>query len=202
MASPEHTVLAIYGSPRQEGNTDLLLHRAVAGARHAGADVTEIFLRGLDISPCAEDYGCLKNGRCTIPDDFQGVYDRLASCQGLMLASPVFFCAVSAHTKILMDRCQAFWVRKNLLGQGLQAEAGGHRKGLFISAAARQSPRNFDGVLPSIRHFFSTLDVELWKSLLYSGVDKSGEILARPEALEECREAGAGLARLLLSGAP
>ena len=200
MASPKNTILAIYGSPRRGGNSDLLLRWAVEGARDAGVDVAEVFLRELNISPCVEDYGCLKNGRCVIDDDFQGVYDRLDSCRGLMLASPVFFCAVSAHTKILMDRCQAFWVKKNLLGQGLREDAGVDRKGLFISVAARKSPRNFEGALLSVRHFFAALDVELWRSLLYSGVDQSGAILTRPEALEECREAGAELGRKLLSG--
>ncbi len=202
MIPPNPKVLAIYGSPRGGGNTDLLLAQAVTGARKGGVDVEEVFLRELNMAPCAEDYGCLKNGRCVIDDDFQEVYDRLSSCQGLMLSSPVFFCAVSAHTKILMDRCQSFWVRKNLLGHSLQDKSGQVRKGLFISAAARQSPRNFDGTLASVRHFFAALDVELWKSLLYAGVDRCGDILQRREALEECREAGAELARLLLSGLP
>jgi len=200
MASPKPTIVALYGSPRHGGNTDLLLRRAVEGAREGGADVNEIFLRELAIAPCVEDYGCRKTGRCVINDDFQAVYDRLASCRGLMLASPVFFCAVSAHTKILMDRCQAFWVRKHLLGRSLRTESGASRTGLFISTAARQSPRNFDGALLSVRHFFAALDVDLWKSLLYSGLDQAGAVLTRPEALEECRVAGAELTRLFLSG--
>ena len=200
MTPTKPAVLALYGSPRHGGNTDLLLRRAVEGARGEGAEVTEVFLRELDICPCVEDYGCRKTGRCVIDDDFQGVYDRLASSQALMLASPVFFCAVSAHTKILMDRCQAFWVRKNLLGRSLRPDTGAERPGLFISAAARQSPRNFDGALLSVKHFFAALDVRLWRSLLYTGVDQAGAILTRPEALEECRAAGAELARMLLFG--
>ena len=200
MMPPNPKVLAIYGSPRSGGNTGLLLAQAVAGARNAGADVEEVFLRELDMVPCDEDYGCLKNGRCVIDDDFQGVYDQLASCQGLMLASPVFFCAVSAHTKILMDRCQSFWVRKNLLGHSLQGKPGQDRKGLFISASARQeSSAILTAPLSAVRHFFAALDVELWKALLYGGADRRGDILQRREALDECREAGAELARLLLS---
>lgn len=97
-------IVAIYGSPRQKGNTSLLLERAVQGARDAGAHVDEVFLRDLKISPCLEIYGCKESGRCVIKDDFQAVYDQLLACRGLILASPMFFYAVSAHTKILMDR--------------------------------------------------------------------------------------------------
>ena len=108
-------ILAIYGSPRREGNTSLLLRKAVKGALDAGAAVEEIILRDLKMSPCLEIYGCKKTGRCAIQDDFQQIYDKLDQCDGLMLATPVFFYSVSAHTKILIDRCQSFWVRENWL---------------------------------------------------------------------------------------
>ena len=42
-------IVAIYGSPRTNGNTALLLKQAVKGAREAGAHVEEIFLRNLRI---------------------------------------------------------------------------------------------------------------------------------------------------------
>ena len=56
-------ILAIYGSPRRQGNTSLLLQEAVKGARKAGAQVEEIWLRDLKMSPCLEIYGCKKTGR-------------------------------------------------------------------------------------------------------------------------------------------
>jgi multimeric flavodoxin WrbA len=105
-------ILAIYGSPRRKGNTALLLQKAVQGAKEAGAKVEEVVLRDLKMSPCLEIYGCKKDGRCVIKDDFQNVYDQILSCKGLMLASPIFFYTVSAYTKILMDRSQSFWVKK------------------------------------------------------------------------------------------
>ena len=40
-------IVAIYGSPRRNGNTAKLLREAVAGARAAGARVDEIVLRDL-----------------------------------------------------------------------------------------------------------------------------------------------------------
>ena len=106
-------ILAIYGSPRRNGNTAVLLQKAVQGAKEAGAKVEEVVLRDLKMSPCLEIYGYKKDGRCVIKDDFQNVYDQILSCEGLMLASPIFFYTVSAYTKILMDSSQSFWVKKN-----------------------------------------------------------------------------------------
>ena len=47
-------IIAIYGSPRRKGNTARLLQRAVEGARDGGAEVEEIVLRDLKMSPCLE----------------------------------------------------------------------------------------------------------------------------------------------------
>jgi len=54
-------IVAIYGSPRRKGNTSTLLRHAVRGAVDAGADVDEIVLRDVKMSPCLEIYGCKKN---------------------------------------------------------------------------------------------------------------------------------------------
>jgi len=51
-------ILAIYGSPRRKGNTALLLQNSVKGAIEAGAEVEEVMLRDLKMSPCLEIYGC------------------------------------------------------------------------------------------------------------------------------------------------
>jgi multimeric flavodoxin WrbA len=183
-------ILAIYGSPRGDGNTSLLLRRAVQGAREHGADVHEVWLRNLNMSPCLEIYGCKRDGRCVIEDDFQALYDQLLACNGLMLASPIFFYAVSSHTKILMDRCQSLWVKKYWIEKATLGRSFPKRKGIFISVGATKGKRLFDGALLSIRYFFDPLDMELWKALLYRGLDFEGDVLKHPEFLEEAYEAG------------
>jgi len=183
-------ILAVYGSPRREGNTSLLLKEAVRGAREAGAQVEEVVLRDLKMSPCLEIYGCNKNGRCVIKDDFQKVYDQLLECRGLMIASPIFFYTVSAHTKILMDRCQSLWVKKYLIDKAVFGQRELTRKGLFISVGATRGKKLFEGTLQTVRYFFDVLDMEIWRTLLYRGVDLEGDVRSHPEYLEEACQAG------------
>ena len=183
-------ILAIYGSPRRKGNTSVLLQKAVEGARKGGAEVEEIVLRDLKMSPCLEIYGCKKEGRCVIKDDFQTVYDQILSCNGLMLASPIFFYTVSAHTKILMDRCQSFWVKKYWIDKTPFGKLVPKRKALFISVGATKGKKLFDGVRLTVRYFFETFDAELWRSLLYRGLDFEGDVLKHPEHLEEAYQSG------------
>jgi multimeric flavodoxin WrbA len=183
-------ILAIYGSPRRQGNTTVLLDRAVQGASDTGAQVQKIVLGDLQISPCLEIYGCKETGRCVIQDDFQEVYDQLLACDGLMLASPIFFYTVSAHTKILMDRCQSLWVKKYWIDKIPYGQWVPRRKGLFISAGATKGKRLFEGTLLTLKYFFDILDVELWKALLYRELDFEGDVLKRPEYLQDAYEAG------------
>lgn len=187
-------ILAMHGSPRRRGNTSLLLKQAVEGARQAGAEVEEIVLRDLKMSPCLEIYGCKKDGRCVIRDDFQPVYDQLLACDALMLASPIFFYAVSAHTKMLMDRCQSLWVKKYWIDKVPFGQGEIKRRGLFISVGATGGKQLFDGALLSLRYFFDVLDMEVWRTLLYRRLDLEGEVLQHPEFLQEAFQAGKELA--------
>jgi len=190
-------IAAVYGSPRRNGNTAELMKQAVCGARDEGAHVEEIFLRDQKMSPCLEIYKCKEAGQCAIKDDFQKVLEILMASDGLMLASPIFFYTVSAHTKILMDRCQSCWVKKYWIDKVPFGKWAAKRKGLFISAGATKGKKLFDGVLLTVKYFFDVLDMELWNSLLYRGLDFEGDVLKHPEYLEQAYETGRNFAKAL-----
>lgn len=190
-------IIAIYGSPRRDGNSSTLLKQAVEGARQEGTDVEEVVLRDYKISPCMEIYACIKNGECAIQDDFPEILAKLESSAGIMLASPIFFYSVSAHTKIFMDRCQSLWVRKYWIEKQEFGEAPNTRKGLFISVGATGGKKLFDGALLTVKYFFDVLSTGLWKTVLCRGIDRKGEIDSRADYLQEAFEAGRALANVL-----
>ncbi|MFP4257449.1 MAG: flavodoxin family protein [Desulfovermiculus sp.] len=190
-------LVALYGSPRRQGNTSRLLQEAVQGAREAGAGVQEFVLRDLKISPCLELYHCKKEGECSIKDDFQMVRDAVLKSKGLMLASPIFFYSVTAQTKAFMDRFQSLWVKKYLIDEIGFGQWTPTRQGLFISAGATKGRKLFEGTLLTVKYFFDPLDMALWKSLLYRGLDGPEDILKHPEYLQEARAAGHGLVQAL-----
>ena len=190
-------IAAIYGSPRRKGNTSTLLQQAVRGAQDAGAQVTEIVLRDLKMSPCLEIYGCKKTGRCVIQDDYGKIEALLQRIDGLMLASPIFFYTVSAHTKILMDRCNSLWVKKYWIDKRPFGQKHYPRKGLFISVGSTKGKRLFDGALLSVKYFMDALDMALWQSLVFRGIEAEGQILKHPSALQEAYDGGKELVRAL-----
>jgi multimeric flavodoxin WrbA len=193
-------IAAVFGSPRRKGNTSTLLNHAITGSRDAGAEVTEIVLRDLKMSPCLEIYGCKKAGRCVIKDDYGKIEELLQRIDGLMLASPIFFYTVSAHTKILMDRCNSLWVKKYWIEKHPFGKKTYPRKGLFISVGSTKGKRLFDGALLSVKYFMDALDMELWRSLLFRGIETEGQIKETPASLQAAYDAGKDLVHALADG--
>lgn len=185
-------LLAIQGSPRKGGNTEILLDEAIRGARDGGAQVEKVELRLLNITPCLELYECKRTGMCAIKDDMTGLYSKIDSCQRLILASPIFFYSVSAHAKAFIDRCQAGWARRYVLGKRVHSAV--ERKGAFIAVGATRGKRLFDGVRLTVKYFFDAVDMLYSDELLVRGVDQKGEILNYPEQLQAAYELGRRMA--------
>lgn len=97
-------VLAISGSPRKGGNSDILVDEFLRGASDAGAETEKIYLQDLSISPCRACYGCRGKGRCVQNDDEDSVLEKLIEADAIILSSPVYFYSVSAQMKTMIDR--------------------------------------------------------------------------------------------------
>jgi multimeric flavodoxin WrbA len=188
-------LLAIAGSPRRGGNTDLLLQEVIAGAESRGATVRTIFLSELAIAPCEHCDKCLETGRCAVEDDMQWVHNELRGTDRLVLASPIFFMGVTAQTKAMIDRCQALWVTKYVLKLPLVTNGGRERRGLFVSVAGRKGKAIFEPAIATVKSFFKTLDIAYADELLFRGIDEKGAIAHHPTALREAFEAGKRLAK-------
>jgi len=180
-------VLGVMGSPRLESNTDLLLDEALRGAQSQGAEVEKLIVDKLNIAPCREYYGCLRDGNCVIRDDMDGVYPKLIAADVVIVASPMFFYGLTSQVKALIDRCQALWAKKHILKQSPPNSA---RKGAFIAVAATRGKKLFDGSIVTVKYLFEAIGVRYVDELLVRGVDKRGEIKEHPTALLDAFELG------------
>ena len=190
MAISSPHLLGIAGSPRRNGNTALLLQQALQGAAAKGAQTKTVCLSELSISPCRHCDQCLAEGKCAIEDDMQWLSGELRRSDFIILASPIFFMGVTAQTKAMIDRCQALWVIKYVLKLPVALNHSGKRKGLFISVGSTTSSNLFQPAIATVRSWFTTLDVAYGGELLFSGIDKKGDIVNHPTALKEAFLAG------------
>jgi multimeric flavodoxin WrbA len=187
-------VLGIAGSPRRQGNTELLLDQVLAGAANRRAQTEKIILADMKLAPCRACDGCFKTGRCVQQDDYQLLYPRLIKAERIVLAAPLFFTGVPAQAKAFIDRCQCFWARKYVLKDPLPpTDTGLQRQGYLISTAGGEDT-SFVCAVRTVRAFLDTLDGRYGGGVTFSGVDEKGAILKHPTALEEAFALGKSLA--------
>ena len=186
-------VLGLAGSPRRQGNTELLLDRVLDGAASQGAETKKIVISRLKIAPCRECDRCFETGRCAVQDDYQLVYAKLIEAERIVFAVPIFFLGLSAQAKTLIDRCQCLWARKYVLKDPLPpTDTGLQRQGFLISTAGG-AKTSFDCAKRTMRAFLDTLDAQYGGELLFPGVDEKGAISSQPTALEEAFALGRSL---------
>ena len=185
--------LGISTSPRVDGNTDLLLRRALCGAEQSGSQVEHLRLCDHRLGGCTECEACYTTSSCSIEDDYNLIQEKMLAADRLIFATPVFFMTVSAQAKLLIDRGQCLWIRKARLGKPL-FEPKRDRRGMIIAAGGSGSKRQFECVRRTIQSCFDYLEVRHASSLFVSHVDEKGAVLKRPEAMAEAFRLGHELA--------
>ena len=183
-------VLGIYGSPRKEGNSDLLLDRVLEGAKSAGAEITKIYIRDLKISGCQECGGCDKTGACVITDELEKIYPLLWETPIVFLSSPIFFYGLPAQAKMLVDRSQALWSRRMLEKSREGRKKYDHGRGFLIAVGATKGKNLFEGVQLTAKYFFDALDKNYEGGLFFRAVEGKGNIAQHPTALQEAYDLG------------
>ncbi len=188
------SILGIAGSPRRNGNTDALLREVLRGAAEAGAAAEFLAIRDLKMRPCLECNRCQATGRCVIPDDAQAVHDKLLATDHVVFATPIFFAAVSAQAKILIDRCQCFWALRYVMNKPLFDPPRPHRRGLWVACCGFDKAWMFEGPRRTMKAFFNVLEFAWAGELCYQHIDAQGDILNHPTALADAYQAGSALA--------
>lgn len=185
-------ILAISGSPRRGGNSEILLDDVIKAAAGRAAIVRKVILNELKFSGCQECGGCAKTGRCVLNDDMSPLYEQIAAANVLILTSPIFFGSLSAQLKAMIDRCQCCWTAKYILGRQWKGAA---KKGYLILTSAADKRRFFQSAESIVKNLFAVLDIEFKDRLYCPGVDEQGKICQYPDCLRQAVELGRRLGK-------
>lgn len=99
--------IAICGSPRAEGNTEILLQQALDVLAAEGISGELVRLGEKKVEPCVACGGCarLKNRQCAVKtDDFHEVFEKMVDADIIIVGSPVYFGSATPQTMALLDR--------------------------------------------------------------------------------------------------
>jgi len=97
-------ILAIVGSFRKGGNTDLITENILEGARSQGAYTEKVFIDDLKISSCQGCMECRKEGVCRQQDDVADLVKKIEAADGVIFGSPIYGNYITGQAKLLLDR--------------------------------------------------------------------------------------------------
>ena len=101
-------ILVITGSPRKNGNTEIMADAFAAAAKENGHRVTVRKLSEHRVAPCLACQYCFSHdGVCVQKDDMNALLQDLQQADLLVLASPIYWFDVTAQTKSFIDRMYA-----------------------------------------------------------------------------------------------
>ncbi len=99
--------LAVNGSPRKGGNTEILLNAVLAPLSAAGWETELVRVGGKKIEGCKACYSCWENKdlQCACRKDiFNDLMAKVVRADALIYGSPTYFTDVTAEMKAFIDR--------------------------------------------------------------------------------------------------
>ena len=177
MSQSPSTILGISGSPRLDGNTDILTKEALRLlAEQTGATTEFVRIADRNILPCTGCRDCMQLGHCAIQDDdFEALMERVFACDLLLLGAPVYWYGPPGVMKNFIDRTHGYYLDHTVLR--------GKRTAL-ISVATDGGFEPHEAVMRSwLQIYGATVDA----SIRVFSCEK-GEVLERPDEFVKVRE--------------
>jgi multimeric flavodoxin WrbA len=186
-------VVAICGSPREDGNTATLIGALLDGAREAGAQTTRFDPAKMRVLDCTADDECLASAEapCRIADDMQEIYAALRRAEAWVLGTPVYHAHVTGTLKRVIDRLYAFYTTA---GGEWRPGLEGQRRGAVIvvqADAEHETPRRVAEYLEQILRAYN---VEPVGRIAEPSLGACGDAAGRPDLLARAKELGRELA--------
>lgn len=172
-------VLILSSSPRRDGNSDTLCNEFMNGAAESNNQVEKVFLRDKTIHPCTGCSTCSRyNKPCPQKDDALEVINKMLEADVIVMATPVYFYAMSAQMKTLIDRCCGLYTEMK------------NKEFYFIATAAEDDSSIMDRIVANFMGFLDCLENPVVKGTVFcGGVWLTGEIKGNP-ALKDAYEMG------------
>jgi len=175
-------ILAIIGSPRKRGNTDILVDQILKGCLKKGHAGEKLYLYDYEISPCIDCRFCkTKDYSCSIRDDMQKIYPKMQMADLIIFGTPVYWYGPTGKMKLLIDRMRPFIANKRLQG----------KKGVVV-VPSEEGPDACAALLKMFRMSFNYLGMQFGGNILAKAYEK-GEIAENKAELEKAYELGLSL---------
>jgi len=130
-------ISVLLGSPRKNGNTKRLINEFLKHFEGSSVDIIDSY--SVNVSGCRGCDACKDTGVCVFNDDMCEIIKKLKKADMIVLAFPLYFDAMPAPMKMIIDRMQPLY---NLTyGAGKRPEI--NKKGIALITAGSKAVRDY-----------------------------------------------------------
>ena len=187
-------VLALIGSPRKAGNSDILADEVLKGTRQAGGKTDKVYLDDFSIRPIGEvidDSRARDDSRAD--DDFPKILEIFLNSEIIVWSTPIYWAGVSAQMKCFIDRLSSYFNRPQYAEQ---FTGKGH---VFLCTFGRDDNDYSKMVTKPMRNTIETLRGVYLGEICVPSCYQKGKILEKREILEQAFALGKNAVMRLIS---
>ena len=175
-------ILALNGSARKRGNTDILIDQILKGSKRGKHTTQKLYLYDYEILPCMDCRDCKKGDYvCTLNDGMKKIYPKMEKADLIIFGTPNYWNGPTAKMKLLIDRMRPFVPSRKLKG----------KKWVIVSPSG-EGPNSCRLLVEMLRLSCDYLGMKFAGKVLVKAYEK-GEILKNQKALEKAYKLGTSL---------
>ena len=175
-------ILALNGSARKRGNTDILIDQILKGIKKGKHISEKLYLYDYEILPCMDCRDCKKGDYvCTLNDAMKKIYPKMEKADLIIFGTPNYWNGPPAKMKLLIDRMRPFVPSRKLKD----------KKWVIVSPSG-EGPKSFRLLVEMLRLSCDYLGMKFAGKVLAKAYEK-GEIRKDQKALKKAYELGMSL---------
>ncbi len=180
-------VVGFVGSPRKNGNTDVLVQQVLDGAAQAGADTEKFYINDMDIRGCQGCNYCRAADSCKLDDEMTKAYDMLRNADGFVFGSPIYFFQFTGQMRQFIDRWFA------LIDTDFTPRIETGKKAVIVSAQGNPEPEAFRSVFDEFSQLLQMFGMDVKGTFVDVGHHAPGEVKDNPDLMAQAKQAGVQL---------
>lgn len=180
-------IVCVLGSPRPHGNSTAIAKRFCEKAENLGAEVRYYSLNELNYRGCQGCMACKTTSeQCVLEDDLREVLNAVRGADILIMATPVYFGAVSGQVKCFQDRTFSFMAPDFRTNPDPSRLPRG-KKAVFITAQGAPEEM-FEEIHTNYKNYFKRYGFEESYHIRGCGIRELGDVHARQDLMEQAEK--------------
>ena len=183
-------IFGFIGSPRNNGNTAVLVNEFVDAAAQAGAETNTVLLNTLQMRGCQSCYQCKTAGVCAVQDDMTPLYAQIANADVVVFASPIYMGMVTAQLTLLLNRLYPY------LNTNFTSRLAPGKTAVLMMTQGNPDPAMYQAHFQSLSRMLHVVGfTQVEEVVVAAGLRDPGAAAKNDELMARVRDLGARLTR-------